>query len=69
MIKLFKKSKALTKTIDWRVDSIKHDVVVNNTKKIIIKEVLIKKCLFYHEFEEILSNLSNITVLFVIKFT
>ncbi len=69
MIRLFKEIKALTKTTDWRVDLTKHDVVVDNTRKITIREVLIKKCSFYYEFEEIMHDLSTITLSFVMKFT
>ncbi len=68
MIKLLKETKALTKAIDWEIDSIKHDVVVDNIKEMIIREVLIKKCSFYYEFEEIMSDLSIITRSFVMKF-
>ncbi len=69
MIRLFKEIKALTKTTKWEVDSIKHDVVANNTKEMIIKEVLIKKCSFYYQFEKMMSDLSIIIFSFIMKFT
>lgn len=69
MIRLFKETKALTKATDWEINSIKHDVVVDNIREMIIREVLIKKCSFYYEFEEIMNDLSTITSSFVMKFT
>ncbi len=69
MIKLFKEIRALTKATKWEVDSTKHDVVADNTRKMTIKEVLIKKCSFYYEFEEMMSDLSIITLSFIMKFT
>ena len=76
MIKLFKKTKALTNSIKWNVDFTKHDVIVNNirgeTQSYIydktIKTIIFKKCLHYYEFENVMNDLFIIIFSFIIKF-
>jgi hypothetical protein len=50
------------------MNSIKHDVIMNNNREIIIKKVLIKKYSFYYEFEKVLRDLLIVTLSFTIKF-
>jgi hypothetical protein len=45
----------------------KHDVTTNNTREITIKKVIIKKCSFFYEFEEILEDSLIITSSFIMK--
>jgi hypothetical protein len=47
----------------------KQNVIVENIREITIKEVLIKKCFFYYEFEKIMRDISIITFSYVMKFT
>jgi hypothetical protein len=67
MIKTFKDIRALTNQIDWEVNSIKHDVVAKNIRGQIIKEMLLKKCFFYYEFEEIMRDSLIVTSFYVMK--
>jgi hypothetical protein len=51
------------------VDTSKHDVIVENIREITIRKVLIKKCSFYYEFEEIMRDIPIITSSYVMEFT
>ncbi len=68
LIKNFKNVRRLAKNTDWGVDITKHDVVANNTREATIKEMIIKKCSHYYEFEEIMRDMSIINSSFVMKF-
>jgi hypothetical protein len=68
MIKTFKKVRNLAQKIEWEVNISKHDVIVENIREITIREVLIKKCSFYYEFEKIMRDISIITSSYVMKF-
>jgi hypothetical protein len=59
----------MTERTEWDVDSTKHDVIINNSREIIIREVLIKKCSFYYEFDSLLRNSFIVNFLFVMKST
>jgi hypothetical protein len=67
MIKIYRNVRNITKEIEWEVDFTKHDVVVDNSKKMTIKEMLIKKCFFYYEFDSLMSDLSIVISSFVMK--
>ncbi len=69
MIRNFKAVKQMTKTIEWEVNVTKHNVVVENSRDMIIKDVLLKKCSYYYEFEELLEDSSIITSSFTLEFT
>jgi hypothetical protein len=44
-------------------------LITDNTRNVIIKKVILKKCSYYYEFEEIMRDSSTIALSFVIKFT
>ncbi len=69
MIRHFRAIKQMTETIEWEVDVIKHDVVIENSRDMIIKDVLLKKCSYYYEFEDLLEDSSIITPSFVLEST
>ncbi len=69
MIKHFRAIKQMTETTEWEVNVIKHDVVIENSRDMIIRDVLHKKCSYYYEFEDLLENSSIITSSFVLKST
>ena len=69
MIKTFKETRSLADTTGWGVDPTNHDVVAENTRGETIKEVILKKCAWYYEFEEIMGDLPTITPPFLIEST
>jgi hypothetical protein len=69
MIKHFRTIKQITETIEWKIDVIKHDVVIENFRNMIIRDVLLKKCSYYYEFEDLLKDSSIITSSFVLEST
>ena len=69
MIKTFKETRSLADTTGWGVDPTNHDVVADNTRGETIKEVILKKCAWYYEFEEIMGDLPTITPPFLIEST
>jgi hypothetical protein len=50
------------------VNSIKHIVLTKNIRDQIIQELLLKKCIFYYEFEEIMKDSFIVTSFYVMKF-
>ena len=67
MLKSFKETRALADQTGWGVYPTKHEVVAENTRGITIKEVLIKKCPFYYELEEIMEDLPTITPPYIME--
>jgi hypothetical protein len=43
-------------------------LIADNTRDVIIKKVILKKCSYYYEFEEIMRDSSTIAFSFVMKF-
>ncbi len=69
MIRHFRAIKQMTETTEWEVNVIKHDVVIENSRDMIITDVLLKKCSYYYEFEDLLEDSSIITSSFVLEST
>ncbi len=67
MMKQFKKTRSLTETTKWKVNIIKQNVVTNNIREQIIKEIILKKCSYYYELENIMNDLSIISSSFIMK--
>ncbi len=69
MIKHFRVIKQMIETIKWKVNVIKHNVVIENFRDMIIRNVFLKKCSYYYEFEDFLKDSLIINSLFVLKLT
>jgi hypothetical protein len=67
MIKIYRNVRNMTKKTEREVNFTKHDVVVDNSKRMTIKEMLIKKCFFYYEFDSLMSDLSIVISSFIMK--
>jgi hypothetical protein len=69
MIRHFEIIKQITETTKWKINVIKHDVVFSNSQDMLIKDVLVKKCFYYYEFEKLLKDSFITNVSFSMKST
>lgn len=60
MIALYKKWRDKADIIRWGLDIFNHNQLDNNTYGKIIQEVLLLKCFFYYDYEEIMRDLPTI---------
>lgn len=61
MIALYKKWRDKANTTGWGLDTSNHDQIGDNTCGKTIREVLLLKCLFFYDFEEIMGDSPIIT--------
>lgn len=68
MIALYKRQKDKIETIGLKENMKKHDKFADNCSSLmIIQEIMILKCLYYYEFEEIKGTSENICLPYIRK--
>lgn len=67
MIKTYKETRALADATGWGVEPTKHEMVANNTHGETIKEVIIKKCFYYYDFEDVMGDSPTISPPFLVE--
>lgn len=67
MVALYKKRRYKADTTGWKLDVSNHDQVGDNTYGKTIREVLLLKCSFYYDFEEIKRDSPTINLSFLME--
>ena len=71
MMKNYKNNKIMIDTTNWKIDFIKHDHIFddqNHENVKIIRQILLKRCFWYYEFENFINDKFNVISIFLSEF-